>query len=64
MRKKNTHGGRREGAGRKPKNGKTALIGVRLTQELRTQLKAAAHAKGVTVSKFVEELIEKNWPRG
>jgi predicted HicB family RNase H-like nuclease len=57
--KKKTHGGRREGAGRRPKNGKTALVGVRMTHELRAQLKVAAHARGASVSEFVEELIRE-----
>ena len=57
--KKKTHGGRREGAGRRPKNGKTALVGVRMTHELRAQLKVAAHARGISVSEFVEELIRE-----
>ena len=57
--KKKTHGGRRKGAGRKPKNGKTALVGVRMTHQLRSRLKLAAHGKGVSVSEFVEELIRE-----
>jgi predicted HicB family RNase H-like nuclease len=63
--KRKTHGGRREGAGRKPENGRTALVGVRMTHRLRSRLKLAAKAKGVSVSQFVEQLIrEKLEPEG
>jgi hypothetical protein len=54
-----THGGRREGAGRKPKGEqpKTATIAIRTTEQTKQLIKDEAQKRGVSISQMVEDLI-------
>ena len=54
-----THGGRREGAGRKPmgEQPKTATIAIRTTEQTKQLIKDEAKKRGVSISQMVEDLV-------
>ena len=56
-----THGGRRDGAGRKPigESPKTATIAIRVTEESKRLIQQQAKEQGISVSQMVEDLIIK-----
>ncbi len=57
-----THGGAREGAGRKPKpeaERAAAFLNIRMTADLRAALDAYAAGKGLTTSAAVVALITR-----
>lgn len=53
----NTHGGKREGAGR-PRKGRTT-IGVTLPAYLAEAIRREAQTRGVTLSAIIEEALKR-----
>jgi hypothetical protein len=56
--KKNAHGGKRSGAGRKPIDGETVLVAARIPIKLRDRLDKIAKAKGLSRSQLIIEAIK------
>lgn len=58
---KNSRGGKREGAGRKPigERAKRATIAVRVNNKTKDSLLSEANRRGQTISKVVEEIIKE-----
>lgn len=54
-----THGGKRDGAGRKPmgEQPKTATIAIRTTEQTKQLIKDEAQKRGVSISQMIEDLI-------
>ncbi len=57
---KGRHGGLRNPPGGRPKTNGRAVIPFRLKPELIKPLKAKAHQSGLSVSKYVERLVEND----
>jgi len=55
---KSTHGGRRAGAGRKPRNGR-ALLTVRIDRQLRAELIAKIGRERGALTRCIENLIKE-----
>jgi hypothetical protein len=58
MEKQLTHGGRRPGSGRKPRN--TQQITLRLSPETIVALHAGAEKLGLTISELAEKKLQKS----
>lgn len=58
MMKSNTHGGKREGAGRKAKSPREVLY-ARVAEGTVEKLRAMAEAQGCTVGEVIEQLIKR-----
>ncbi len=56
---KNTHGGKREGAGRKFENGPTEVIQFRYPVKLVREMRKEARAQGVTLSAYLRARLER-----
>ena len=56
---RSSHGGRRNGAGRKPigDSPKTATIAIRVTEESKRLIQQRAQEQGISVSQMVEDMI-------
>lgn len=57
--KKATHGGKRPGAGRKPKGGPTPVRTVRVSDAHWDEFRRAADAAGVPLSKWIIDVLLK-----
>ena len=55
---KKTRGGRREGAGRKPKENRTQTVAFSISPELLARIAEAAKERGISRSQFIVEAIE------
>ncbi|MCM1517566.1 MAG: hypothetical protein NC117_02880 [Pseudoflavonifractor sp.] len=53
-----SHGGRREGAGRKKIDGRDIAVSYRISAEARDRLRAYADALGVSVQEAVNRIFE------
>ena len=56
---KTKHGGRREGAGRKPKGNPRQQVTFRLSPEIVEKIKRKAEEAEIPRSRLVEEILEK-----
>lgn len=58
---KNTHGGKREGAGRKPgtDGAKGKILSCRVTPELHAKVSELASEAGLNISEFINQMIQR-----
>ena len=59
MKQKNTHGGKRQNAGRKSIDNPKMVLSARVSPDLITKAKNIAKKEGITVSEFVENCLQK-----
>ena len=57
--KKNTHGGKREGAGRKPKHEDSTMIAARMPAAICAKLDRFAESNGLTRTEALIEAIRR-----
>ena len=55
---KNTRGGRREGAGRKPKDNKTQTVAFSISPELFAKMVFVAETRGISRSRLIVDALE------